>query len=554
MLRHLSTPLVALIAFAVGAQAQAACTAGNPNANLAESTPTNAFTVNASAGTVTHHLTGLTWKQCREGYSGPGCATQSFLVYGWQYALGLAAADTTDGGGWRLPNAKELQSIVETCGYNPAINQTVFPGLGNGQTWSATTNPDNPGSARYVDFFDGYFTTRGKTEGQGVRLVRGGQSLDTFDAQFGSTPSAFSFTAQTGVALGASATSNTITVAGITTASAISIVGGTYSVNGGAYTATSGTVINGDTVTVKLTASGSYSTMTTAILSVGGINNTAFNVTTLKAPVAPVTIPLLPVAISGTNSLPSIVNLGGGAGPNFVNYLEILMSQVLGMQSRMIEQNAQGTVTMSGYRGGSLSFVPLSFQTGNSQANGIYAVGNGQYQVVANGQSLLIAPAIVRLDQLTALLPGVLASQADNGVITASYNGVVYVIQPGALVQTSIPNGSARLIFGNDGYYHFVDTQGNAQQLFPAFAETSTLNGALQGLFPGATWSIQLDGTALMVFNGQSYTLVPDITLGNIPLERAGQSWWQESTQRYRVVNVMVPLATGTSQGFTIKK
>ena len=55
---------------------------------------------------------------------------------------------------------------------------------------------------------------------------------------------AFTFTAQTGVALSSTATSNTITVSGTGTGAAAitSIVGGTYSVNGGGYVSSAGTV------------------------------------------------------------------------------------------------------------------------------------------------------------------------------------------------------------------------------------------------------------------------------------------------------------------------
>lgn len=107
-------------------------------------------------------------------------------------------------------------------------------------------------------------------------------------------PDPFSFIAQTGAALNLVATSNTITVAGINSASTISIVGGTYSIGGGAYTAAAGTVNNGQAVTVRQTASASYSTLTTATLTTGGIAG-AFNVTTLAAPVgaAAIGIPTL---------------------------------------------------------------------------------------------------------------------------------------------------------------------------------------------------------------------------------------------------------------------
>jgi len=95
-----------------------------------------------------------------------------------------------------------------------------------------------------------------------------------------SIPDSFSFTSQTGIALNTLVTSNSITVSGIAVASAISITGGTYSVNGGVYTSASGTVANGDTVTVQLTSSGSYSTTTTSTLTIGGVSG-IFSVSTI---------------------------------------------------------------------------------------------------------------------------------------------------------------------------------------------------------------------------------------------------------------------------------
>src|SRR5688572_10144276 len=85
------------------------------------------------------------------------------------------------------------------------------------------------------------------------------------------TPDSFSFTAQTSVARGATATSNAITVAGITAPAAIAVSGGEYSINGGAYTGSAGTISNGQTVTLRLTASSSYATTTSATLTIGGI-------------------------------------------------------------------------------------------------------------------------------------------------------------------------------------------------------------------------------------------------------------------------------------------
>lgn len=105
-----------------------------------------------------------------------------------------------------------------------------------------------------------------------VTTETGGAATDTM-------PDGFTFTAQTGAAISTITTSAPITVNGINAAASISISGGAYSINGGSYTSTTGTVNNGNTVTVRLTSSSSYATAVSATLTIGGING-AFNVTT----------------------------------------------------------------------------------------------------------------------------------------------------------------------------------------------------------------------------------------------------------------------------------
>ncbi|MBM3351335.1 MAG: DUF1566 domain-containing protein [Betaproteobacteria bacterium] len=96
------------------------------------------------------------------------------------------------------------------------------------------------------------------------------------------TPDAFSFTAQSDVAISTLIESNTITVAGINAAATISVTNGEYRINGGAYTSTAGTVTNGQTVTVRHTSSASGSAATNTTLTIGGVSAT-FTSTTLPA-------------------------------------------------------------------------------------------------------------------------------------------------------------------------------------------------------------------------------------------------------------------------------
>jgi prenyltransferase beta subunit len=93
------------------------------------------------------------------------------------------------------------------------------------------------------------------------------------------TPGPFAFAAQTGAPLLASRSSNPITVTLITVAVPVSITGGTYSINGGPYTSSAGTVKAGDVITVQLTSAGKFNTLTTAILTVSNVSG-GFSVTT----------------------------------------------------------------------------------------------------------------------------------------------------------------------------------------------------------------------------------------------------------------------------------
>ncbi len=93
------------------------------------------------------------------------------------------------------------------------------------------------------------------------------------------TPDQFTFTDITGAAPSTLYTSNTITVTGIDHAADMSIVGGTYSKNGGGYTSAPTTVVLNDTVSVRQTSSAVEFDQTDVVLTIGVVSDT-YSVTT----------------------------------------------------------------------------------------------------------------------------------------------------------------------------------------------------------------------------------------------------------------------------------
>ena len=114
---------------------------------------------------------------------------------------------------------------------------------------------------------------------------RQGSFATTTDA-LDTTPDAFAFIDQTGAEPAASVYSNPVAISGINAPSPVSITGGEYSINGGGWTAASGSITNGQQVQVRLIASPSYGGTASCTLTIGGVSDT-FSADTRSADLAP---------------------------------------------------------------------------------------------------------------------------------------------------------------------------------------------------------------------------------------------------------------------------
>ncbi len=152
------------------------------------------------------------------------------------------------------------------------------------------------------------------------------------------TPDAFSFTDVTDADLATVYESNTLTVAGINNSAVVTITGGQYSKNGGAYTSSPGTADNGDTFKVRATSSASNSTAVNVVLTIGGVSDT-YTVTTedptlaTTAPVlswesAPsVNPPLLVVVFPESTEAGDhiVIEISDDGGDTYTEYLDVVV-------------------------------------------------------------------------------------------------------------------------------------------------------------------------------------------------------------------------------------
>lgn len=169
-----------LLTGSTAAMAQS-CPAGNPRVapdsrySIAEPMP--------GQFVVTDLFNGLMWQRCPLFQTGVSCTSGAISEFTWGQALLWANLNANAGfTDWRLPNAEELLSLVETGCHTPAINAVVFPSTQPASFWSSTTYAPLASVAWAVRFSDGFLTIPNKSTSAGVRLVRGGHSLDAFDS------------------------------------------------------------------------------------------------------------------------------------------------------------------------------------------------------------------------------------------------------------------------------------------------------------------------------------------------------------------------------------
>ena len=135
------------------------------------------YVISADGTEVTDQKTGLIWKRCSEGQSWNGSyciGTPGMFTH--EGALQQAAVQATSTGvAWRLPNVKELSSIIDRSHAEPAINSQVFPGTPMAGFWSSTPVAGDPAIAWGGDFLTGMVGMGVRSWVVYVRLVRSGQ-------------------------------------------------------------------------------------------------------------------------------------------------------------------------------------------------------------------------------------------------------------------------------------------------------------------------------------------------------------------------------------------
>jgi hypothetical protein len=158
-------------------------TGSDGNLQKGVSWPSPRFADNGD-GTVTDNLTGLVWLK------NANCFGQRTWVDSLTDCNALAngtcgLTDSSSAGSWRLPNVKELQSVLDFSYDSPALSNAAgtgqwsegdaFSDLQSRPYWTSTTHTNHTTYALYITMENGLGSIYLKTTNQYVWPVRGGQ-------------------------------------------------------------------------------------------------------------------------------------------------------------------------------------------------------------------------------------------------------------------------------------------------------------------------------------------------------------------------------------------
>lgn len=123
--------------------------------------------VNLNNGYVLDVVTMLKWEYCSHGQS-----YENGFCYGSpnhydSFSDALIAASKVEG--HRIPNIKELGTLISRICVDPAIDQSVFPDTPLNVYWSST--PGEAGEGLIIDFTDGSEIIRDINRPKSIRLI-----------------------------------------------------------------------------------------------------------------------------------------------------------------------------------------------------------------------------------------------------------------------------------------------------------------------------------------------------------------------------------------------
>jgi len=119
--------------------------------------------------------TNLIWQRCSLGqrWSGTQCEGEA-QTYSWVDALKQTAVQNPPV--WRVPNIRELHSLVEDACHDSSTHPQIFPLTPAQVYWSASPSMANKETAWSVDFNIGTTSTSNKLSQHHVRMVRAGMA------------------------------------------------------------------------------------------------------------------------------------------------------------------------------------------------------------------------------------------------------------------------------------------------------------------------------------------------------------------------------------------
>ena len=148
------------------------------NDNALISTPTERF-VKHNDGLVFDKATRLEWQMCVTGLLGADCELGVVRYFSWWDAQAEVTVFNNSNRGdtdWRLPDVKELYSIIETACEEPSLNKLVFPNHpllpAISKSWSSTPSSRYFSQAWQIEFQNGLLYTLANDTQLTVRFVR----------------------------------------------------------------------------------------------------------------------------------------------------------------------------------------------------------------------------------------------------------------------------------------------------------------------------------------------------------------------------------------------